>query len=306
MLKKIILSKNLRIQIILRIIIDSSLMFRDYYENYKESCEEIEEKSRYRSYPMAYSILSDFREEDLREMMDLGVKYSGEGSYMDPAETVADPTMSHYYVRDFCEGFRNHSISNSVATSWASATIIAAEAVLQQSGTYKKLSYKYLYHCLLRTMEIRPNDVSPYDIMRFVSENGLKIEEPNEDLSNLEEFCAFSDSNYRFEVDQNDLPNKSGLKNFIAEGNPVIVLMALDLVRLRTANSVTGNDIYTGAASQPSLYGVMRGFDEEKWTVTFNVVPCENIEMNLPITESDTNANYAGIAGYAFSLKMKN
>ena len=40
--------------------------------------------------------------------------------------------------------------------------------------------------------------------------------------------------------------------------------MALDLIRLRTANAVTGSDIYTGATSQPSLYGVMRGFDEDR------------------------------------------
>ena len=49
----------------------------------------------------------------------------------------------------------------------------------------------------------------------------------------------------------------------------------------------------------------MKGYDETKWTVTFNVVPCENIEMNLPVVDSDTNANYAGIAGYAMSIKVK-
>ena len=81
--------------------------------------------------------------------------------------------------------------------------------------------------------------------------------------------------------------------------------MALDLVRMKTVNDVTGDDIYTGATDQPSLYGVMKGFDEKKWTVTFNVVPCENIEMNLPVVDNDTNANYAGIAGYAMSMKLK-
>ena len=84
----------------------------------------------------------------------------------------------------------------------------------------------------------------------------------------------------------------------------MIVLMALDLVRMKTVNDVTGDDIYTGATKQPSLYGVMKGFDEKKWTVTFNVVPCENIEMNLPVVDNDTNANYAGIAGYAISIKL--
>ena len=103
---------------------------------------------------------------------------------------------------------------------------------------------------------------------------------------------------------KNDIPNKSGLMNFIADGDPVIVLMALDLVRLKTVNDVTGDAIYTGATDEPSLYGVMKGFDETKWTVTFNVVPCENIEMNLPVVDNDTNANYAGIAGYAMSIRV--
>ena len=93
--------------------------------------------------------------------------------------------------------------------------------------------------------------------------------------------------------------------NFVAEGNPVIVLMALDLIRLKTVNDVAGDAIYTGATDKPSLYGVMKGYDEKKWTVMFNVVPCENIEMNLPVVDNKTSANYAGIAGYAMSLKVK-
>ena len=127
-----------------------------------------------------------------------------------------------------------------------------------------------------------------------------------DDASRAPELFLKSANVYVRHAEEEVIGKSAYVKNFIAERNPVIVLMALDLVRLRTVNSVTASDIYTGATNQPSLYGVMRGFDTEKWTVTFNVVPCENIEMNLPITESETNANYAGIAGYAFSLKVKN
>ena len=65
---------------------------------------------------------------------------------------------------------------------------------------------------------------------------------------------------------------------------------------------MTGDYIYTGATYDPTLYGVIQGYDADKWIVTFNVVPCENIVLQLPVTENDTNANYAGIAGYAFSI----
>ena len=118
------------------------------------------------------------------------------------------------------------------------------------------------------------------------------------------DICSASSlAKYRFETEYSTVPNESGLKNFMAEGNPVIVLLALNLVRLRSAGNVTGEGVYTGATDNPSLYAVMKGYNEEKWNVTFNVVPCENMVLQLPITESDTNANYAGIAGFASSLK---
>ena len=150
------------------------------------------------------------------------------------------------------------------------------------------------------------NDVSPTDILEFVIERGLMSKETASSYDNDDDLCSADDSKYYFDVTKNDVPNMSGLMSFVAEGDPVIVLIALDFIRLKTVNDVTGNDIYTGATDQPSLYGVMRGYDEKKWTVTFNVVPCENIEMNLPVkTDNETNANYAGIAGYAMSLVVK-
>ena len=117
-----------------------------------------------------------------------------------------------------------------------------------------------------------------------------------------DELCSSTANNYKFEVIRNDVPNESGLKNFANEGNPVIVLLALDLLRLQTVNNVTGTDIYRGATDEPSVYGILEGYEEDKWTVGLNVVPCEHIVLNLPVIDNETNANYAGIAGYAFSL----
>ena len=176
------------------------MMCRSHYEDYKKSCEEIHEKARYRNYPMSFSILSDFQEDDLQEMMDLGVKYSGQGSFAEPAGMVASPIMNNFYVRDMCDNFRNHSISNPVATSWASAAIIAAEAALQQSGNYEKLSFYCLYHYLLRSMEMSLSNVSPSSIIRFLSENGLKRESEINTSNLLDEICSVLDSNIRFDV----------------------------------------------------------------------------------------------------------
>ena len=257
---------------------------------------------------MGLSILSDFKDEDLETMMDLGVKYSGEGSYAEPVSYSERYSNDFVTGRDLCDEAvaRDYSVSNPHSTSWASALVLAAEAALSKEGHVVPLSLTYVLKCLPKYQEVGLNDVSPTDIMEFVIERGLMSKEAASLFDNDEDLCSADTSKYYFDVTKNDTPNKSGLMTFIAEGDPVIVLMAMDLIRLKTVNDVTGNDIYTGATDQPSLYGVMKEYDETKWTVTFNVVPCENIIMNLPVkSDNETNANYAGIAGYAMSLFAK-
>ena len=280
-------------------------MYRQHFRDWQQSCEDIQRKAPYRKYPMNLSILSDFSDEDLEKMMDLGVKYSGEGSYAEP-ESISTSSWSNMYVvsRDMCEeGTKLYSAPNSHSTSWASALVLAAETALRKEGYDTRFSLPYVLNCLKESQEVEFNEVSPSDIIEFVREKGLVTEESVKDIPE-NELCSADVPKFYFDVTKNDIPNKSGLMNFVADGDPVIVLMALDLIRLKTVNDVTGDDIYTGATDEPSLYGVMKGFDETKWTVTFNVVPCENIEMNLPVVDSVTNANYAGIAGYAMSIKV--
>ena len=109
------------------------------------------------------------------------------------------------------------------------------------------------------------DDVYPSDIIEFVTEKGLMSEAVSNFLKQEgEDICSSNTPKFYFNVTRNDIPNKSGLMKFIAEGDPVIVLMALDLIRLKTVNDVTGDAIYTGATDQPSLYGVMKGYDEKK------------------------------------------
>ena len=272
-------------------------MYRKYYNNFYHACKQIEKKAEYRNYPMALSILSDFYDEDLETMMDLGVKYTGLGSFAIPDPLTHSDYSRVFAPRDLCSGFEVNSTSNSVPSSWASAVIIAAEAALHDANHNNvALSLAYLYECLPKISEVAVSDVSPAEIIDFITDNGLMSEQTYNMLKLSEQdVCSADAPKFYFDVTKNDIPNKSGLMNFVAEGDPVIVLMALDLVRLKTVNDVTGDAIYTGAADEPSVYGVMKGFDEKKWTVTFNVVPCENIELNLPVVDNDTNANYAGL-----------
>ena len=279
------------------------LSSRKHFAFFEQSCLEILNKARYRRYPIDFSILSDFDDEDLKGLMDIGTKYSGLGSDTD-AVTVKNETFSATIsTRDLCEGFEDYSKSNATATSWATAVITAAEsAYLKKEGSSIKFSLKHLLTCLPLSSGLEPNKLTNSDIYRFITDTGLMTED-DANLLDSDNLCTDDVfPKYHFQVTQIDVPNKGGLMNLVAEGNPVVTLLALDLLRLRVTNDVTGDYIYTGATYDPTLYGVIQGYDADKWIVTFNVVPCENIVLQLPVTESDTNANYAGIAGYAFSI----
>ena len=280
------------------------LIFREHYEDFLSFCLKINKIFGYKDYDVDYSILSDFKPSDLEQMMDLGVKYSGLGSYFEPVEITNDTFVQDYVTRDLCCGLAEYSISNTISTSWATATIAAAEAALKAVGRQDMLSVTYLLKCLPELYEIRPNDVTSNDIIHFVKEYGLISLSMAMHLAE-DELCTAPVFTYKFDFSRPEVPNKSGLMNLVAEGDPVVVLMALDLLRLRFVTNVGEDKIFTGATSQPSVYGVLYGYDPNKWMVSLNVVPCETIYLNLPVKDSETNANYAGIAAYAFSVKAQ-
>ena len=93
------------VQIIISITIVLFLSFRDHYQFFQDSCLEMLSKSRYRSYPVDFSILSDFSEEDLEGLMDLGIKYSGQISYAEPEEVFPPSYQVDWTPRSLCEGF---------------------------------------------------------------------------------------------------------------------------------------------------------------------------------------------------------
>ena len=69
---------------------------RERFALWEESCLEIERKAIYRNYPMNFSILSDFTNEDLEQLMTLGITYSREGSYADPEDiTIDSKSVNH-------------------------------------------------------------------------------------------------------------------------------------------------------------------------------------------------------------------
>lgn len=253
---------------------------------------------------MDLSILSDFDEDDLKEMMDLSKTYTGDGSYFDsvPVKHEGDYENADFVVSNMCDGFESLSRSNTRPISWATAIISAAETSLRKEGITDELSLAYLETCLPQNMETDDRNVTDAMIQVFVHDYGLMTKEVYNNIDK-ERLCQDTSANYRFTTEALSDINKSGLMNMIYSGDPVIVLMALDLNSLRTVHSDVEH-IYKGAAYQPTVYGVVYGYSMDNyWSVSINVVPCENIRLHLPMTANENDANYAGIAGFAFSLK---
>ena len=120
------------------------LSSRNHYEFFEKSCLEILNKARYRRYPVDFSVLSDFDDEDLKGLMDIGTKYSSQGSYAD-AETVNNEHFSAgITTRDFCDGFEDYSKSNATSTSWATAVITAAESAYSKENEGSNIKFSLL------------------------------------------------------------------------------------------------------------------------------------------------------------------
>ena len=184
-------------------------------------------KARYRRYPIDFSILSDFDDEDLKGLMEIGTKYSGLGSDTD-AVTVKNETFSATIsTRDLCEGFEDYSKSNATSTSWATAIITAAESAYFKEGRKNiKFSLKHLLTCLPLSSGLEPNKLTNSDIYRFITDTGLMTED-DANLLDSDNLCTDDVfPKYHFQVTQIDAPNKGGLMNLVAEGNPVVTLLA--------------------------------------------------------------------------------
>lgn len=281
-------------------------MVSQYYKNYEASCLLIDAKSLYRPYKMDVSILSDFNTDDLKEMMDLAKKYTGQGSSIEPVTVEAqDYENEDFYVRDLCEGYEYLSTSNSRPFSWATAVIAAAETSLRKEGINDELSLPYLETCLLKNMEVEDRNVTDITIQQFLELYGL-MPKNLYDISDKATVCEKNSNNYFFKTEALNDINKSGLMNMIHKGDPVISLMALNLTSLKTIHNDVEN-IFKGSAYNPSVFGVVYGYSMDNyWSVSLNVVPCENIRLHLPMTADEYDANYAGIAGLAFSVKLDN
>ena len=248
--------------------------------------------------------LTDWSDSQLDVLGDLMVKYNHVISINDPVDVKNSKFSTKIPNREFPELKEANDPKKACATSWVSAAIEVAEAALDYSV---KLSAKQLFECLpkARGLDDGCSGIYPKVLMDYLLEVGLVEEDMFMGCDSLDEL-----EHYAFFPKAAEPPNASGLMNLIAEGKPVFAMIAVDLKKLRYVKDMSKSNEYLKCGDyEPSLYGIVNGYSYDKdnmnnswWEFTSRIVPEEEIIVKIPMSDNMENANYAGIATYAFTL----
>ena len=109
-------------------------------------------KQIYTPYQMEFTMLSDFSEEDLDEVMDVEQKHSGRGSYYEPIEAKEEAVEPAFTTmdRDFCSEdaeLREYAKPNNCSLSWVTMIVNAGERALAMIGGSEKVSAAFVKEC---------------------------------------------------------------------------------------------------------------------------------------------------------------
>lgn len=276
-------------------------IIREHYSNYETYCKKYNYKKQNGDYA-DITALMDWSNEELNELGNLSVKYSRISSAYEEIE----PTEMQMHVakttREFPELMEYNVPEKKCSTSWVTSAIEMAEAALENRI---RLSSRQLFECLPEEEGIdKCKGVSTRMLTQYLSETGLMSEDDFDGCESVEE-----KKRYHFDSISPESRNGGGLMNLVAENRLVFVLVAVDLQKIRFVKDMSNADegIKCGGY-EPSLYGVVTGYKYSErvngwWEISTHVVPGEEVILKMPMSTNVTNANYAGIAAFAFALQ---
>lgn len=279
------------------------MSYRKHNKTYISNCHKLHSRKHSGAYSEETALL-DWSDEELDGLGGLSVRYSSNPSYYDEIKPNENEKQFSVNERDFSELLKYNDPKEKCSTSWATAAIGLAEAALD----YKvRLSVNQLFECLPKKEMINGCDgVHPNVLMKYLIEEGLVEDEEFQSCDSLKDI-----THYYFSPIQPESPNAGGLMNLIAEENqPVFVMVAMDLKKLRFVKDMSNaREGVRCADYQPSLYGLVTGYHYEEsienswWEITTYIIPGERVIVKVPMSSNMENANYAGIAGYAYGLR---
>ena len=279
-------------------------MIRSRLANYLSNCNKLDSMKKTCGFA-DYTALMYWSDDELEELGRLSVEYSGNPISNNELVTPTQNEMSVEKIsREFDDLKEYNAPEKKCSTSWATAAVKAAEAALDYRV---ELSAKQLMECLPKDMGFADgcDGVHPKKVMDYLLEEGLVAKD---DFTTCDALDGLK--KYYFTPNTPEVPTAGGLMNFlVTENKPVFVMVAVNLQKLMFVKNMTDiKDSVKCGGYQPSLYGVLTGYkyyDNSKsgwWEVVTHIVPGEEVTVKMPITSNMYNANYAGIAAYAFTL----
>ena len=242
----------------------------------------------------------DWTDEELLDLGDLVVHYTGETKLFEEIEVDKNDIHKYKPARSF-----NMSLPLNMTTSWATSVIQVAERAL---GGGVRLSLEQLIQCLPVSEDVEEEGmrgVHPRTITSYLLEVGLMEEDDFFGCESINPLYT-----HRFKPLYPQYPNGGGLMNFVAESDLVFTMVAIDMLKLRFVKDMSNESPLKCGGYSPSVYGVITGYNYDKenmsnsyWEISTFVIPEEELIMHIPMSSNMQNANYAGIAGYAFTLE---
>ena len=207
------------------------------------------------------TIFMDWSEEELSDLGNLSVKYSGIASlyeHIEPTEKEKHLSLPQYSFKDDSLDEFNLA-SKSCSSSWATSIIKMAESAVDNKIQF---SINQLLECLPKSEELNECEgIHPKQLTMYLSEVGLVSKQEFVDCNSIQ-----SKTTYRFTPIYPESPNAGGLMNLVAEGKPVFAMVSLDLTKLVYIKDMSNIDTpYKCGSYEPSMYGIVSGYkyDEE-------------------------------------------
>ena len=277
------------------------LSFRSNLDTFVSNCNKLN-YYKYVGIPADVTALLDWRDDELESLAQSAAGFVGSTS---SAERIEFDKPSHTLSRtprsfsSMVEYSRKDSICS---TSWATSIIEVAETEMNNEVEF---SMDQLLRCVPSYFDMESSciGVKPHDLMEYLTTVGLVTKSNFTSCDEVNNQRA-----YRFDMVIPEAPNKSGLMKLVATDKPVFVMLALNMVKLRYVKN-SDSALFKHGAFQPTMYGIIQSYDSSSetpyWEIVTHPLPIEEISIKLPMTESETDANFGGIAAYAFTLQFK-
>lgn len=245
----------------------------------------------------------DWSNKELEGLGELSMKYSGTATLYDEIDVLKREFHVKKSAREFPELSEYNDPKKNCGTSWVTSAIEVAEASLENRI---RLSSRQLLECLPKEERMDGcRGVNPRILSEYLSVIGLVSEKDFKDCESVDE-----KKRYHFNTVYPESPNAGGLMNLVSENRLVFVMVAVDLLKLRFVKDMSEvEECLKCADYQPSLYGVVSGYKIDEmmgnsyWKMSSHVIPGEEVVLKIPMSSNMENANYAGIAAYAFGLE---